>query len=235
MIIRTLRDSESLNSIAEDLLFTESRLKSDENAKELAPAIATLMSAIDQVRSGQVAASREEVAAQAVVAEADYQLDDWIGAFDRTLQNIFRGNTKTPRYKRYFSAAPWTVTRLGLESEISRVRGWVESLASEPEQALKEKSASLAKLIAQGEAALEQRRKAVSARSDHRMRSITSLIEEINTTRAALYGNLAKKAADAGLPIDWPGRFFRRGTRRKDDQQPGPAPVVSPTETPAAK
>jgi hypothetical protein len=55
------------------------------------------------------------------------------------------------------------------------------------------------------------------------MRSITSLIEEINTARAALYGDLAKKLAEAGRPLDGPGRFFRRASHAKEKQAEVPA------------
>jgi hypothetical protein len=229
MIIRTLRDSESLDSVAEELLYTSSRLSSDDNGKEFAPVVVGLIAKVDQVRSGQVGVSRDEVVAQAAVAAADDQLDDWIASFDRALKDIVRGDTQSPLYKRYFTSAPWTFIRMGLESEISRVRGWVDSLASEPNQSLKDQGARLATLITQGEAALDRRRKAASARGDHRVRSITSLIEEINTTRAALYGQLATKAAAAGLPLDWPNRFFRKATRAKNEpsgdngpNKPGP-------------
>ena len=88
---------------------------------------------------------------------------------------MVRGSTESPRYRRYFAGAPWAYIRLSLESEISRVGGWPESLAGEREQSLKDRGASLTKLIAQGQAALDQRRKAVAARKDHRVRSITSL------------------------------------------------------------
>jgi hypothetical protein len=215
MIIRTIRDSESLDSVAEELLFTSSRLDSDEHGKEFAPAVTTLIAQVDLVRTGQVGASRDEVAAQAAVSAADDLLDDWIQSFSRTLNDIVRGDTQSPLYKRYFTAAPWTFIRMGLESEISRVRGWVDSLASESNPSLKDLSARLATLIAQGEAALDRRRKAASARSDHRVRSITSLIEEVNATRAALYGQLATKATETGLPLDWPGRFFRKSGRAR--------------------
>jgi hypothetical protein len=114
---------------------------------------------------------------------------------------------------------------VGLESEISRVRGWADSLASEPNQSLKEQGTRLATLIAQGEAALDRRRKAAGARGDHRVRSITSLIEQINTTRAALYGQLATKAAAAGLPTDWPNRFFRKATRSRSEPSDDNGPV----------
>jgi hypothetical protein len=64
-----------------------------------------------------------------------------IASFDRVLKDIVRGDTQSPLYKRYFSSAPWRFIRMGLESEISRVRGWVDSLASEPNQSLKDQGA----------------------------------------------------------------------------------------------
>lgn len=223
MIIRTIRDSETLDSVAEELLFTSSRLSSDEHGKEFAPAITGLMGQVDQVRTGQVGASREEVVAQAAVAAADDQLDDWIESLDRALQDIVRGDTQSPLYKRYFASAPWTFARLGLESEISRLRGWVDSLGSESAQSLKDLGTRLAALITQGETALERRRKAANARSDHRVRSITSIIEEVNVARAALYGKLASKAAEVGLPLDWPNRFFRKSSSRAKSEPAGAA------------
>lgn len=224
MIIRTIRENEPLDSIAEELLYTASRLTSDENGKEFAPRVTELIVQVDQVRSGQVGRSRDEVVAQALVSAADDQLDDWVASFDRVLQDIVRGDTQAPLYKRYFTSAPWTIIRMGLESEIARIRGWVDSLASEPNPALKEQGSRLAALIAQGEAALDRRRKAAGARGDHRVRSITTLTEQINTSRAALYGQLATKAAAVGLSLDWPSRFFRKSTRTRsqpeDDSDP---------------
>ena len=105
-----------------------------------------------------------------------------------------RGNTESPRYRRYFADAPWTYVRLSLESEISRVGGWPDSLAGEPEQSSKDRGAILTKLIAQRQAALDQRRKAVAVRKDHR------------------------------LPIDWPSRFFRGASRPKEEEGEVPAP-----------
>lgn len=171
--------------------------------------------ALSERRTFPGGASREEVTAQAAVAAADDQLDDWIRSFDRALRDIVRGDTQAPLYRRYFSSAPWTFVRMALESEISRVRGWVDSLASEPNQSLKDLSTRLATLITQGEAALDRRRKAASARGDHLVHSITSLIEQINTTRAALYGQLASKAALACLPsIGRTASSAKRRTRR---------------------
>lgn len=231
MQLRWIRSSEGLDSVAEELTFTASILESEEESKEYAPAVREKIGQLDKVRSGQIEASREEVAAHAAVTSADTRLDMWITAFDRTLKDIVRGDTKAPLYLRYLNSAPWTFVRMALEAEISRVRGWVDSLASEPNQKLKDMGAQLATIIVQGEAALDRRRKAASARGDHRVRSITSIIEEINVLRAALYGQLSTRAAEAGLPLDWPSHFFRKSSRTKEDppaettnKKPEPAP-----------
>jgi len=147
-----------------------------------------------------------------------------------------RGNRQSARYQRYFTSTPSAVTRMGLESELSRVRGWVASLGSEPEQSLEDLGTRLAAIITQGEAALEQRRQAVAARSDHGVRTVTPLIEDINAARGSLYGRLAEQGRKARLPLDWPGRFFRRTSRTprvaEDTTPPTQSPGAIPT-TPA--
>ena len=78
---------------------------------------------------------------------------------------------------------------------------------------------------------IHRRRNTAGARADHRVRSMTSLIEQIATRRVALYGQLASKAAAVGFPLDWPNRFFRKSARAKTDpsndngpDKPGPVP-----------
>jgi hypothetical protein len=210
MVLRSLRDSESLDSIWEELVFMESRLSGDENGKEFAPTISGLIARLDGMRNGQYSTWREEVAAQAAVTAVDDQLADWIRTFGIALTNLLGGEMQSPRFKRYFTAAPWTVIRLGLESELGRVRGWVNSLANEPEQVLKDLGIRLRKLVEQGDIAVERRRKAASMRIDHHVRSITSLIDDINGARISLYITLSQRAIDLHLSSEWSIRFFRR-------------------------
>lgn len=210
MVIRTLRDSESLDSIWEELVFMESRLSGDDNAKEFAPPISGLIARLEGMRTGQYSTWREEVAAQAAVTAVDDQLSDWVRTFGIALSNLLGGDMQSPRFKRYFSAAPWTIIHLGLESELGRVRGWATSLANEPEQVLKDLGARLRKLIEQGDIAVERRRKAASMRIDHHVRSITSLIDDINGARISLYVTLSQRAVEMHLSSEWPIRFFRR-------------------------
>ena len=82
-------------------------------------------------------------------------------------------------------------------------------------------------VIAPPVAALEGRRKAAALRSDHRVRSIASLIDDINNARLSLYGNLARKAAELRLPRNWPDRFFQHASRvAKPEAQPAPQPAA---------
>lgn len=222
-MVRDVRDDSALDSIWEEVVFTEARLLGDDNAKELAPPFSQLRDRSEEVRGGQLAAWREEVVAQAAVKAADDRLDDWVHALDLALSTVLAGDRQSPRYRRYFTQAPSAIIRMRLESELGLVRGWADSLASEPEPVLQGLGADLRKLVEQGDVALEGRRKAAAARTDHRVRSISSLIDDINEARVSTYGALTKKAAELHLPRNWPDRFFQHATHAPKAE---PQPVV---------
>ena len=227
-MVAMLTQELSLDSTWADLTFTEARLLGDANAKELAPAFTELRQRVEIVRSGQRDIWRDEVVAQAAVNAADDALDDCVHDLDVALMHIVSGDTTAPRYRRYFPVAPSSIIRMGLESELGRVRAWVDSLMSESEEALKALGARLHTVVALGGAALESRRKAGAQRSDHRVRSIAVLIDDINNARLSLYGTLARKAAELRLPRNWPDRFFQYSSRTVTaDAQPAPQAQVA--------
>jgi hypothetical protein len=230
MPARTLSEDHSLDSIWGEVVFTEARLSGDANTQEVSSTFTDLRGRLEQVRSGQMTAWRDELVAQAGVSAADNALDDWVHALDVALTHVVAGDTESPRYGRYFTAAPSLIIRMGLENELGRVRGWADSLASEPEKELQDLGTKLRTVVAQGDAALEARRKTAAARTDHRVRSISTIIDDINNARLSLYGVLAKKAADLRLPRDWPDRFFQHRTRvpRPEPQPPVTNPPVAP-------
>ena len=232
MALRTLRDNQSLDGIWEELVFTEARLLGDEQAKEFGPVIGQLIARLEKTRGGQLGTWREEVAAQAAVSAVDDQLDDWVQALDMALLNIVQKDIQSPRYRRYFSTSPSSIIRMGLESELGRVRAWADSLATEPEVPLRELSTRLKSIIVLGDQALERRRKSGASRSDHRVRDITSLVDDVNAARASLYGALTKRAADLRLPRNWADRFFTHGSHpAKDSGQPATTEI--PATVPA--
>lgn len=227
-MIVTLNTGKSLDSAWGDLTFSEARLLGDEHAKELAPTFAELRQRVEDTRVQQLGTWRAELIAQAAVNAADDALDDWVHDLDLTLSHILAGATQSPRYRRYFSMAPSMIIRMALETELGRVRGWVDSLASEPEAELQALGARLRTLIAQGDAALEARRKAGAQRNDHRVRTIASLIDDINNARRSAYGALTRKAAELRLPRTWPDRFFQHGSHAsKAEPQPTPPTPTS--------
>lgn len=226
-MLATLSQDRSLSSTWEDLTFTEARLLGDANVRELAPMFTELRKRLESVRNGQNDVWRDEVFAQAAVNAADDALDDCVHDLDLALKHAVSGDTSAPKYRRYFPEAPSSIIRMGLESELGRVRTWADSLSGEKEEELKALGARLGTLIAQGDAALAGRRKAGAARSDHRVRSIASLVDDINNARLSLYGTLARKAAELHLPRNWPDRFFQHGSRTAK-AEPQPTPPVQP-------
>jgi hypothetical protein len=95
------------------------------------PPFTQLRQRTEEVRGGQFGTWREEVVAQAAVNAADDALDDWVHELDVALKHLVAGDTESPRYRRYFSAAPSSLIRMGLETQLGRVRAWADSLSSE--------------------------------------------------------------------------------------------------------
>lgn len=228
MTIRTIWQNASLDSIWEDLVFSESRMLHDLNAADLAPSMAELVERCEVVRGGQYASWRAEIVAQAGVAAADDELDDTVDTIDGAIQHAEGRDRSAPRYKRYFGVAPSAIIRLGLESEMGKVRSWPESLKSEPEKDLRKAGEALAKNVQAGDAALALRRKAAAERADHRVREIVRLIDDVNAARLSIYGTLVNRAAELKLAKDWPNRFFRTAMRT-GRKHAGAAPVPTPT------
>ena len=190
---------------------------------------------MEKEREGQLGVWRDEVVAQAAVSAADDQLDDFITDLDLTFIQVLRGDRQSPRYRRYLPMPKSQLIRMGLGTELGRVRSWPDSLASEPEPELKALGERLPAIIAQGDQALEQRRKAAATRADHRVRNITSLGGDINNARMSLFGTLTQKAATARLPRNWPDRFFQHASRgAQPELEPEiPPPAPAPTAQPA--
>jgi len=162
------------------------------------------------------------------VAAADDRLDDLVRTLAKALLRVVDDDVKSPRYLRYFATTPSSIIRLGLESEIARVRGWVDSLTSEAEKDLQDLGAQLGKLVEQATrcwnaGARLRQRAAITGYARLPRSSTTSTVPPFplrypdqEGRRAALAARLAR-------------RFFRHSTRSpKEDPQPVP-PNGQPT------
>ena len=123
MTIRTIQPNESMPSVWEELVYTEARLLKDGHADDLAPGFDALLKSWAKVNAGQLASWRAEIGAQAAVDAGDDDLDETVDEVDRVLLNLERDRS-LPRYMRYFNKPRNEIIRMGLESELEKVRTW---------------------------------------------------------------------------------------------------------------
>lgn len=213
MAVRMLQDSDSLDSIWEECVYSEARLAHDEHAKDLTPVMGKLVARVEKTWQSQRAVWRAEILAQAGVDATDDELDVQVTELSQALLLVTKGDRKHPRFVRYFSESPTHIVRLGLQSEVERVRGWPASLKGETEKPLIQLGKGIDATLSAADKVLADRVAAASARADHRVREIVALVEDANAARLSVYGALALRVEKHGLPRDWPSGFFRRATR----------------------
>ena len=229
--IRELSLDTSLATLWEELVYTWTRLHARTATRDLAAAFEELIERAEKTEIGQRGHWRAEALADAAVDLADEELDDVSDDVIAEVRHADRkvdGDQGEAREARYLG--PLTLgalVRLGLESQLKRVRGWTSALESEPEDALRKLGKRLAKVIVGGDAALAQRGSAAGARATHRAREITSLVADINAVRRDTYGALVRLGNKNKRPKDWPERFFRRGASSKVG-----APMRGPVDPP---
>lgn len=227
MPARILPHDIALDELWSELLYSEVRAASNAHAQDLAPHFAGLVKRTEETLLGQRKAWRAEIGAQAAVDAADDALDDNVGALASSLLRVAQEDRGSPRFVRYFPKAPSAVVRLGLESELDRVRGWPDSLKGEAEKELKALAKPFAQNVTDGETALRARDRAAGARADHRVREIVRLVDDANAVRQSICGELMQRAVEHRLPSDWAARFFRHGSRAPKAKGT-PATVATP-------
>jgi len=213
-LIRTIAHDEPLDSVWEDLVYTEARLLSDPRTRDLAPGHTELLTALETVRVGQYTVWRGEIFAQAKVDTLNFAVDRFTETFGRKLFVAEKGERKGPRWKRYFPSSVSSMVRLALERQLTKVRGWPASLKGEPEPELQADGPEFARLVTEGDAAVQGRFDAAGKRNDHRVREIVALIDDVNAARLSALGRLLQRAVKNGLSKDWAESFFRKSQRR---------------------
>lgn len=211
--IRTIQHDDALDTVWEELVYTEARLSEDALAADLAPVFQELLAQLETARHGQREAWRREVVAQARVDAANAALDASTTRLGVRLLAAVEGQRESPRWRRYFKEGPSDVVKLALGRQVERVRGWPASLAAEPEESVRALAAELTARIGAGDAALRSRAEAAAARADQRVREVLTLVDDVNAARMRTMGSLLQRAAERGLPRDWAESFFRRAHR----------------------
>lgn len=210
--IITLDLNDSLLVIRGELVYTKARLLADAGVRDLAAPYDALLTRWSLVYDGQLAVWDAEDVADAEVSAADDDLDDRVTLIINGV--AYHYEKGDPTYKRFMgSDTKSRIVRLGLESEIGRVRGWPESLRAVPP--LAEHADPLVASLAKGQTALDNRVKANSARADYRIRDLQSFIDDANAQRRTTYHALGDYAVANNRPPSWPKRFFRTRPRHR--------------------
>jgi len=215
---RLIQYNDSLDVIWEEAVYTEARLLAEKRAAKLAPRMGAFVGKVEAVRAGQYGVWRGEVVAQAHVDAADEALDACVVAVGSELARS-DDDRGSPRRKRYLGdRTAKKVAAQGLESELTVVRAWPDSLVTEEEASLQAQAEPLREAVTAGDAAVAERAKAQSTRRDFMARDKAKLVDGLNDLRTELHAELARKVVPNKLARAWPDSFFRRGTSARGAQ-----------------
>lgn len=213
--IQMLDSSDSLDTLWEELAYSDARFRSDPDASALAEPFGVLIDRVILTEQGQRTVWRREIEAQAACDADTVLIHALVANIERDLLHAERQGRSAPRYRRYFGRTARDISRLGLASTLEHVQGWPTSLASEPEPALSAHAEPLTALIARGRASLQRRADATSARADHRAREIVALFDDANAARLSALGELLRIAPTRDQAPTWASGFFRRSNSKK--------------------
>lgn len=212
--VRTISPTEALSTVWEEVVYTEARLLNDPRTRDLAPGFGQLVESVLTAEANQRKVWRDEVVAQASCDTVNVDFDLTVESLGLQLFVVVNRDRKSALWRRYFPKTVHDVTRLALGRQVNQTRGWPSSLETEEDAALQAYAPQIAKLVADGDTALQSRVNAASRRADQRAREITDLVEDINALRTNTLGRLLQRAVKHKLPRDWAESFFRRANRR---------------------
>ena len=212
----------ALGSLRDELTFTESRLMvaDDERIAALTKGFKPLLARWDEISKQQNALWDAQVRADARVAAADDNLDDFIVDFARALRAL-PGGERGVEWKTYFKVAPSKLAAPVLGAQLATMRDWVKKLAKEKEPSLAALKKRLAALIDAADAAATARNDANDANEAFRTRGeLLTFIRAVITERDAAAAAIDLAAAgNSALPRGYSSRFFRARTAKPSAEE----------------
>ncbi|AKF05034.1 hypothetical protein [Sandaracinus amylolyticus] len=218
---RKLGSDESLDSLEDEILFTRAALEADEDAADLLTRSDDWLSLVDAARARDRSARIAEASASALRAVANGRLDDACADFGRRL--ALEAPRSSARWTRFFDTAPSAWVARALSRQVASVKAW---LTISGDALLDAHRAPLARWSDAAQAALDRTAASAQVRGAARV-GREELALDLTRERDGLHAALVARAAERGLPRDWPARFFRieDRRRRRADEDPAPAPA----------
>ena len=206
--------------ILEEIIFTLALLEANPLTADLAPPFLELYS-VDW-RAVALAEFEHLVAAfraDALVAAADDNLDDFVDELDKVILRKVKNDRSDPLYEYYFKPKrPHELKRPLLGDQYARMQSWVKPLKESTDPELMTLGTRLETMIAGADTALEKQRTAAEKIKTFRtLAERKALIDKCNALRKSTDGKLAElphKNPDARLPINFASRFFKHAPKR---------------------
>ena len=216
------REVLTLEDVWDELVYSEARLRHDENAKDLTADISKLCDKVLEVRLGQLNAWKAETFAQAGIFGANFMLDAFTVKFERSVRRSLedaevKEPTKDPRYTTYFPEAISRTIGRALNSQLEVTKPMLVHLRMEKTPEVSAHLPTMEALYSQGAAAIDEQQRAEAARRNHRTNEIVAIFEEANSLRKSIYGTLTTREAERRQPSGWADSFFRKQSRATDD------------------
>lgn len=207
--IRTLTlESEGLDTLRQELRYTERRLLARAETAALAAPFHGLIGRWPGIRDAQLVLWDAEDDADVAVSNVDDDADDLVDVISRAMIHHL-GGREHPHYKRLFGVrAPSEIQGLGLESQRAQMAEWPSALRAMPPELVAYADQAQA-ILDQGRTVLDARAAANAARADYRITTIRTFVDEVNTLRLTTFAKLLELAVSSGKPKTWPKRFFR--------------------------
>lgn len=219
MPLRLFHERTGWSAARSELLYTTAALEAREPHRPLAKPLHTLLESWKAIDTERRAAEDAMVAANAAVAAIDAELDEVVSALSRELVHAAKGDRRDRAYVAFFPDGANTIVRLGLESELERVKSFgvlAKELAIA--EAARSKIATLEALAPRGRAALEARQQRAVALALVRLR-ITEWKEAANAARRGVELALGQYAVAHKKGKTYPDPFFPLKKRSKREAE----------------
>ncbi len=216
--MRAIPPSRSILVFWEDLTFLEAALLADEETRELAPPVTSVVDVFMPALQRDLDTRRSRIQSSARASIGDALIDHGIrGLFSATLHLVGQ-NRKLPAFTTLFSTHIGEVVRHALGRQVEIARDLLDklSLSHYPAEFRAQQTAALQPLVARGAAIIEERRQTELARTAGRI-DVQAWKDEANAVRLSIYASLLSLAAQTGRSKAWAEVFFQPSTRAGGD------------------
>jgi len=202
---RQLNPHDTLDTLEEDVIFTNAMLQADEDAADLVPETESWLAQIDVSRGADRLFRQHVVCVDAARISANLWLDMAVTSFADDLLLDCNKDRESIRWKGFFPQAPSLFVKQPLADETAAVKSWLEA-ATDPSLDLHREA--LTKRAENASSALSATRN-VSVKRAANLQQREGLAQQLTAARDVLHGTRVKRAQERKLPRDWPDAFFR--------------------------